>query len=283
MNVLSVATINAANFGEWSNEERINNFARSIVEDLNSPMIIAVQEFGGLEVDDEPVVHAKIANQLIQVLKDQFQQDYRYAEIAPLPESSGGADNINIRCGFLYREALVTLKHLILVGENADVFIGNEVDDLVASRHPLLASFEFNGMGFNVINCHLKSMSTKDQTKKQAKKQRNRQSQYIAEYIQDNNLLEVPLLVMGDMNDTFSSKTLKAFVGLGLESAHQSLQYQIFTYKYHKKPMLLDYILYNEGFEKIECSIAHINTDQNSDRAYSDHDPLMMICRICPK
>ncbi len=282
MNVLSVATINAANLGEWSNEERIYNFAHSIVEDLNSPMIIAVQEFGGLQVEGELVVPARVADQITQVLKDQFQQDYRYAEIAPAPESSGGADNINIRCGFLYRGEVI-LKQLALVGESAAVFVGDEAEDLVASRHPLLANFEFDGKAFNIINCHLKSMSTKDQTKKQAKKQRNRQSQYIADYIQENNLLESPMLIMGDMNDTFSSKTLKAFVGLGLESAHQSLQYQIFTYKYHKKPMLLDYILYNEGFEKIESSIAHINTDQSSGRVYSDHDPLMMICRICPK
>lgn len=280
MSTLSIATINAANLGEWSNVERVYNFARSVVEDLNSPAVLAVQEFGGLSDESEITVRAKVADQILQVLKDEFHQQYAYAEIAPLPESNGGAENINIRCGFLYRSD-VQLKKLAKIGGDVDIFIGNETGELVSSRCPLLACFQYNDMNFYVINCHLKSMSIKNQTKKQAKKQRNQQAQYIANYIQENNLMDYPLLVVGDMNDTFSSKTLQAIVSQGFESAHQSLQYQIYTYRYHKKPMLLDYILYNDGFEKIESSIAHINTDQSSERVYSDHDPLVMTCRIC--
>lgn len=280
MKELRIATMNAANLGEWSNEERIQNFVRSIVEDLQAPMVVAVQELGGLLKEGETTVRATVADDICAMLLEKYQQIYHYAEIAPKPESTGGAENINIRCGFLYRSE-VELKHLTQIGQDSEFFMGDESGENVASRIPLLAIFQYENVVFQVINCHLKSMSTKDQTKKQAKKQRNRQSQFIANYIMAAGLMAQPLLVVGDMNDTFSSKTVQAFATIGLGSAHRSLQYQIYTYKYHKKPMLLDYILYNEGLENIESSIIHINTDQSSDRAYSDHDPLMMVCRIC--
>lgn len=280
MKELKIATINAANLGEWSNSERIQNFARSIVEDLHSPMIVAVQELGGLQKEHELTVRATVADDICKVLSEEFQQVYHYAEIAPKPESSGGAENINIRCGFFYQTA-IELKQLAQIGQDSEFFVGDETGEFVASRIPLLATFQYGDVTFQVINCHLKSMSTKDQTKKQAKKQRNKQAQLIADYIQDNHLMDSPLFVMGDMNDTFSSKTVQALASQGFESAHSSLKYQIYTYKYHKKPMLLDYILYNNPIENIESSIAHINTDTNSDRSYSDHDPLMMICQIC--
>ena len=280
MKELKIATINAANLGEWSDGERIQNFARSIVEDLQSPLVIAVQELGGLQKDGELTVQATVADDICRALLDEFQQIYRYAEIAPKPESSGGAENINIRCGFFYR-AEIELKQLVQIGQGSEFFVGNETGEFAASRIPLLATFQYDDVIFQVINCHLKSMSIKDQTKKQAKKQRNKQAQLIADYIQENNLMDLPLFVMGDMNDTFASKTVQAIASQGFESAHQALQYQIYTYKYHKKPILLDYILYNNRIENIESSIAHINTDSNSDRSYSDHDPLMMICHIC--
>lgn len=280
MKELKIATINAANLGEWSDGERIQNFARSIVEDLKSPLVIAVQELGGLQKDGELTVRATVADDICKVLLDEFQQIYHYAEIAPKPESSGGAENINIRCGFFYRTE-IELKQLAQIGQDSEFFVGNETGEFAASRIPLLATFQYDDVIFQVINCHLKSMSIKDQTKKQAKKQRNKQAQLIADYIQANNLMDLPLFVMGDMNDTFASKTVQAIASQGFESAHQTLQYQIYTYKYHKKPILLDYILYNNWIENIESSIAHINTDSNSDRSYSDHDPLMMICHIC--
>lgn len=280
MKELRIATINAANLGEWSNVERIQNFARSIVEDLQSPMVIAVQELGGLQKENELTVRATVADDICKVLAEEFQQVYHYAEIEPKPESSGGAENINIRCGFFYRSE-IELKRLAQIGQDSEVFVGNETGEFVASRIPLLATFQYGDVNFQVINCHLKSMSIKDQTKKQAKKQRNKQAQLIADYIQANNLMDLPLFVMGDMNDTFASKTVQAIALQGFESAHHALKYQIYTYKYHKKPILLDYILYNNRIENIESSIAHINTDSNSDRSYSDHDPLMMICHIC--
>lgn len=282
MKTFSVATINAANLGEWSNSERIYNFSRSIVEDLNAPMVIAVQELGGLSKEGEQAVRATVADDICQILMDEFQQFYHYAEVAPKPESSGGADNINIRCGFFYRSEL-ELKKLLQIGRTSEVFTGNESGEYVASRIPLLAIFQYGDVLFQVINCHLKSMSIKDQTKKQAKKQRNQQAQLVANYIQDHHLMDLPLFIMGDMNDTFASKTVQAIVAQGFESAHSSLKYQIYTYKYHKKPILLDYILYNDLIKNREASIVHINTDTDNDRAYSDHDPLMMICQLCPE
>ncbi|GAA5093609.1 endonuclease/exonuclease/phosphatase family protein [Wohlfahrtiimonas larvae] len=277
---LRIATINAANLGEWSDAQRIQKFARSIVEDLKAPSVIAVQELGGLQKENELTIRATVADDICKILLEEFQQVYHYAEIAPKPESSGGAENINIRCGFFYR-AEIKLQQLAQIGQDSEAFLGDGSGEFAASRIPLWAIFQYDDVSFQVINCHLKSMSTKDQTKKQAKKQRNRQSQLIADYIQENNLLDFPLFVVGDMNDTFASKTLQSLALQGLKSSHLSLQYQIYTYKYHKKPILLDYILYNDYIKNLESTIVHINTDQNSDRAYSDHDPLVMLCQIC--
>lgn len=278
--MLTIATINVANLGEWSESERLHNFARSIVEDLNSPLVIAVQEMGGTLQGEEEFVHSAVAQQILTILLNDFQQSYCYGEIPPRPETTGGADNINIRCGFFYRSNIV-VKSLALLGEGVDVFVGDESQAFVASRLPLMGQFCYGDHEFYVINCHLKSMSLKNQTKKQAKKQRNKQSEYIANYIAEHQLLEQPLCVVGDMNDTFSSKTVQNIAHLGFKSAHQLLKYQIYTYKYQKKPILLDYILYNELFENIDSQVIHINTDQMSGRSYSDHDPLMMLCQIC--
>lgn len=276
---LSIATINCANLGEWTDDVRLYNFTRSIVEDLQSPMIVAVQELGGLHKANESVVHAAVADDICRTLKENYQQNYQYVEIAPPPESSGGAEEINIRCGFFYR-APIELLALAQIGIDLSVFIGDD-DENVPSRLPLQARFKLAGHEFHVINCHLKSMSTKDQTKKQAKKQRNKQASAIACHIIENDLLSLPLFVVGDMNDTFSSKTVQAMASHNLESAHMTLHYQIYTYKYHKKPILLDYILYNERVKNLDSKIIHVNTDQGSEYVYSDHDPLLMICRIC--
>lgn len=280
MNTLSLATINAANLGEWSDAARIHNFARSIVEDLKSPMIIAVQEIGGVVREGEELVQAHVATDIIQQLKDEFGQEYHYADIAPLPETTGGAENINIRCGFLYR-APIQLVSLAQIGAESEIFTGSESKEFVPCRLPLLGKFALNDQEFYVVNCHLKSMSIKYQTKKQAKKQRNRQASLIASYLHDHNIFAKPLMIVGDMNDTFASKTVQALASHDLSSAHSALKFQIYTYKYHKKTILLDYILYNDKLEYIESEIVHVNTDKASERSYSDHDPLMMICRLC--
>lgn len=87
--MLTIATINVANLGEWSESERLHNFARSIVEDLNSPWVIAVQEMGGAVQGEEEFVHSTVAQQILTILLSDFQQSYCYGEIPPRPETTG--------------------------------------------------------------------------------------------------------------------------------------------------------------------------------------------------
>lgn len=280
MSEFSFASINAANLGEWSDESRIDAFVTSMVTDLGAPLIIAIQEIGAAAMGDAPV-KALVADTIIQKLAA-HQWTYHYADIAPMPETTGGAENMNIRCGFLYR-APVELRSLQQIGADSPFFIGSDELDCVASRLPLVGEFVYQNDVIYIINCHLKSMSLKNQTKKQAKKQRNQQSKVVAEFIEAHNLKAHPLIIAGDMNDTFNSKTVQAIAKIGFESVHAQLKYQIYTYKYQKKPILLDYILYNEHFTDVEGAIAHINTDPMNERRYSDHDPILMTGQLCSK
>ncbi len=271
---LSVATINLNNLGTWSDPERIKNFVLSIGNHLKFPHIIAVQEIGGTSHSDGPV-DAQATKDIIQQLRSLFDATYHYIDIPPLPNQTGGAEGINIRCGFFYHDSLSCIE-IRPIEINHPAFTGNN-DNFVASRYPIHAIFSLNGIAINIINCHLKSMNKKSQSKRSIKSQRIQQANLILEYYQNNSHLnELPTIIMGDFNDTPNSKPLTLFSPF-FSSTHSLETCKIFTYKYHNKPMILDYILYNSRLLLHQSQILHINTNPNETSRFSDHDPILAI------
>ncbi len=108
-----IATWNLENFGDDPRitAEKAARIGRAIVEGLENPHIIALQEMcddsGAL--DDGTTSAAANAQKLIDAISNARGAEYRYTEIAPKNNHDGGKTGSNIRCGFLYRPDRATL------------------------------------------------------------------------------------------------------------------------------------------------------------------------------
>lgn len=287
--LIKIATLNVANLHQESNPARIKRLAQAIHYELESPHLIALQEIGHYcHLPNSSPLKAEVGGILIEaLLAENPEITYAFAEIPPQPFSTGGAENLHIRSAFLYRSPL-RLKKLSLLGEDSFTFIGgnylsNNKQSLLfsPSRRPLHGQFNFYNKELHIINCHLKSMSSS--TKKEAKiakKQRHAQAAYIVAYA-SSLAQSFPTLILGDFNDYPPSKTLAI---LQESNFFQSLWHKqsksCYTYLYKRKPVLLDYILFNAFFTLVEKKIPHLNTPfirENNlaiNQAFSDHDPI---------
>lgn len=287
--LLTIATLNVANLHQESDPLRITQLAKAIHKDLNSPHLIALQEIG--QKTHSPIVSppkAEVGEMILKALTiEKPEIIYRFSEIPPLPFSTGGAESLHIRSAFLYRSPL-RLTKLSLLGEDHPAFTGGEspIDNKKSllfspSRRLLHGQFSFFNQELHIINCHLKSMNAPTKKKsKIAKKQRHAQATYLTASILPL-VNSFPILILGDLNDYPQSKTLAI---LQKSSSFQSLWHKqtqsCYTYLYRKRPVLLDYILFNTFFTLAEKKILHLNTpfirESNviNNQAFSDHDPV---------
>lgn len=172
-NVLNVSAV------EGDAEQR-QEIARQIVENLNSPDIIALQEVQDNNGDigdcssDEVAECAGVldASATLQAIADAVEAQggpaYAFINVDPLVETTddnrdnidtfGGASLGNIRNAYLYNPERVTL--LDYQGMTREVLAerGSSVPDAFdTSRDPLEAVFDFNGNRITVFNNHFSS------------------------------------------------------------------------------------------------------------------------------
>lgn len=281
--IITVASINLGNLGEWSSQERVERLIYSILHDLTMPDLIAVQEIGALQ--PHPKWHAPLPASLpLQICQslNRYAPDgaYRYIELAPIPGQSGGDPLFNIRSGFFYRNTL-TPKRLQPIAPNTPPFSGGingRGERYSPSRLPLALLVEREGRSFWALNLHLKSMNaTTNRASKVAKRQRHEQATLIQRFINEK-CSPHPTLIMGDFNDTPGSNTLKILENRSTFTPIWDYGKRgTYTYRHRNRPLVLDYILYNAPFRLMEASVFHINSEQHPyhERRYSDHDPIL--------
>ena len=270
----TIASCNLHNLHENSHPDKITHLIKAITEDLQLPDIIALQEIGSqtLNIDGEAI--AIVADIIIDAIKTSTQTIYRYIDIPPRENSSGGAQDLNIRPAFLVKDHITICDYHNHIGD-ISAFEGDLECHYKSSRKPLLLSV-ITALGpLTLINCHLKSqMTPTKQEKRIAKRQRNEQATAIRSFYEKNSAH--PTIVLGDFNDTPNSDTLKILTGDRLISMWQNYSSKLYTTRYKQCPIVLDYILIPKTISYQNPQVHHLNTNLKYPYRFSDHDPITL-------
>lgn len=269
---LSIASCNVQNLYEHSSLQKLFNFIIALDDPLNLPDIIALQEIGAETDEQKDYAQAIIGERICTIVKNMTGVNYRYYDLPPTNESSGGALNLNIRPAFLIKDS-ITVTELQTLPPMA-CFSGDESRFFSASRYPLVLTIDYQKQPITLINCHLKSQNAKtNQDKKRARKQRNEQARAIYNFY--NKLLPTHyIILLGDFNDTPNSQTLEILQGEELISIWKDYPGRLYTTKHRNRPVVLDYILVDKRLSFHTPQAHHINTPLEDAFRYSDHDPI---------
>ena len=160
-NAVTVASYNVLNLSpDASDEAQRVTLARQIAFNLRAPDIVALQEIqdNSGETDDGTIDASETLQALVDAIAAAGGPDYDFAEIAPADGSGGGVPGGNIRNAFLYDASRVSLEALESLDSGALSDIGvADPDAFEGTRKPLVGTFSFNGIAFDVVNVHLSS------------------------------------------------------------------------------------------------------------------------------
>ncbi|MDN4608024.1 lamin tail domain-containing protein [Sporosarcina highlanderae] len=302
---LTIASYNLENFSnntKTTSIDKAKKLARAFAVDMQSPDIIGVTE---VQDNNGPDAGDSKANQsyerLIQAIVDAGGVKYEYVNIDPVNNEDGGQPNANIRVGFLYNPARVSLTEGIPHGD-ATTAVGYENGKLTlnpgrispndpafnSSRKPLAAQFDFQGESIVVIANHWNSKtgdtplfgSTQPPiygSEVQRKKIAQLVYDFISEIKTDNP--DANIVSLGDFNDFQFAEPLKIHEGSIMTNMINHVEKaDRYSYVYQGNSQVLDHILVSNNLvDQTEIDILHINADftDMAGRA-SDHDPVMV-------
>ncbi len=286
---LLVADYNIENFNPQAGS-RIAQLAQIIGTNLHAPDVIALQEVqdGDGPTDDGLTSSAATAQAIIAAVKAATGITYAYADIAPVNDTSGGQPGGNIRNGFLYNPARVTL----VPGSLASITDPNGA--FASSRNPLVGQFSFNGQVVTLVNVHNTSQSGSTELfgstqpyVKYGDAQRQAQAHVITGYVQGlvaaNPAAKVE--VLGDFNDFDFSPAQQVYTGgsnplltdLNLKEPADAR----FTYDFEGNSESLDHSLATSAlYAAADFQTVHVNSQFPEPVQESDHDPSLTLIAL---
>ncbi|MCH4887126.1 hypothetical protein EZV73_06070 [Acidaminobacter sp. JC074] len=304
-NELTIASYNVYNHGGKDSSKKTEGIADQIVNSMKSPDIIGlveVQDNDSHEGEEGSTVvdASETYSKFIQAILDKGGPRYEWTDINPVLHTEGGQPGGNIRVGFLYNPARVTLKDGTKGGStetvtvDADGHLAKNPGRIAATdpafdgtRKSLAAEFEFNGQSIIVIANHLKSKGgdesiygNKQLPELHSAEKRTAQAQLVNDFVDSivaaNS--DAKVVVLGDMNDFHYSAPVKALAGDVLNNMinelHKSEQ---FTYMYGGNAQVLDHILVTDNMlDDTRVDVININSTLSKDVRHSDHDPVMV-------
>ncbi|MDB9527891.1 choice-of-anchor I family protein [Oscillatoria sp. CS-180] len=290
----------ARNVDDDEGDGRFDAIAQQIVNNLNTPDIIGLQEIqdntGGEIVDD--VIAADITLQkLIDAIVAAGGPQYEFIDNTFITdEASGGQPGGNIRTAFLYNPDRVS------VDENSIQTIGGQGsgEAFEGARLPLVATFEFNGQDVTVVNNHFSSKGgsapilgieqpfderQEDVSVNGSLDERQRQSQAVQDFV--NGLSpDANVVVVGDFNEfEFVSPVEDLENNTNLTNLTNTLpEDERYSFIFQGNSQALDHILVSEGLaDTAEFDIVHVNSEfAETDSRASDHDPLLASITLAP-
>lgn len=303
---LTVASFNVENFSkniDPKNPDKINNVAKAIVNNLKTPDIVGLLEIQDNDgaTDSGGVDAADSYNALIDAIKKLGGPTYAFTDISPVNNMDGGAPGANIRTGFIYNTARVSLAPSAGKGDAVTAVsytkdgglslnpgrINPENAAFKSSRKPLAAEFMFKNEKVMVIANHFNSKTgdtglygSKQPPVKASETQRAEIAKVVTGFVSDvlTKNPDANIVVLGDLNDFQFSNTLKVLKGSTLTNLIDTLPLgERYSYVYEGNSQTLDHMLVNNKLaSKSTLDIVHINADfQEEDGRVSDHDPLL--------
>ena len=307
-NQISIATYNVENLDALDDPKRLELLAEHIVNALNSPDIIGMQEI--MDNDGEIDSLDLSANQSFQNIIDAVVKiggpQYQFTNIDPRRNMDGGAPGGNIRVGFLYRTdrglTLVdgtpgdarTPVEIVNVGGFPELSLNpGRVDPqnskFFDSRKPLAAQFSFNGKNVFVVVCHLNSKGGDDPLYgsylppfESSTIQRIGQARVINAFVRDLLAVdpEARVIVLGDMNDFPWSDSIQALQKDVLTNLLTTLPLEEqYTYIFDGNSQVLDQIFASPGMmgSLVGVDVVHVNSEYYYQDRLSDHDPVLAL------
>lgn len=308
---LTIATYNVLNLdpsdgSPGSSDDQLTRLARQIVENLNAPDIVALQEIQDNTgtTDDGTVAADETFAALIAAIEQAGGPSYAFTQIDPLDNQDGGAPGSNIRVGYLYNPERVdfvergTPDATTAVELTADGFDPNpgrvdptnpvfSADGGEGTRKSLAAEFTFNGETVFVVNNHLKSkfgspplFGSEQPALDNTAEQRDAQAEVIRDFAAEL-LAENPnakLVVLGDFNEFDFRATQNIIEEAGLTNLVDRVQQgDRYTFNFEGNSQILDGLMVSPALaNSAEVDIVHVNTDFSANAiAGSDHDPIL--------
>lgn len=305
---LTVASYNIENFTGNAPQEKVDNVAASIVDNLKTPDIIGLVE---VQDNDGEGGNSSEANKsyerVIAAIKEKSGITYAYTQIDPVHGKDGGAPGSNIRVGYLYNplrvklgaadagagnsttEAKMVQKDGKWMLANNPARLGTASSAFIETRKSLVACFNFRGEDVYIVANHFSSKRGETgpfgyvQPPAVNPEDRIAQAKVVNDFIEKEilaNKTDAKVIVLGDMNDFEYSPTLKALEGSKLFNMHYSLdENKRYTYIHSGLSQTLDHILVTKDMndsKSVEFEPVHMNAEFTvaSGRA-SDHDALM--------
>lgn len=285
---LTVATFNVLNLGGDADDAAFDARARVLVHALHAPALVALQE---MQDDDGAqnsgsAAGAKTFARLIEAIERVGGPRYDFAQIDPVDGADGGQPGGNIRNGFVFDPARITLLDRRADGSPSPERLHPDDPAFRGSRVPLVASFAWKGERFVVVNVHLSSKGGSTPLFGAWRppvngnlEQRTAQATVLRSFVEEvqRNATE-RVVVLGDFNEFDWNEPLQVLTQGGvLRNLMLDLPVvERATYIYQGNAQALDHVLVS-GFETAAVEIVHANTGRND--AASDHDPVLVRLR----
>jgi 2',3'-cyclic-nucleotide 2'-phosphodiesterase (5'-nucleotidase family)/alkaline phosphatase/endonuclease/exonuclease/phosphatase family metal-dependent hydrolase len=280
-NQLTVSSYNVLNL-DPSDTEQIATIAAQIVANLKSPDILALQEIqdNNGSVNDGVTDASETLQALVDAIATAGGPTYKFFDVAPADDTSGGQPGGNIRVAYLYNAERVTVDESSI--QALDVGTVND------TRDPLRADFTFNGETVTIVNNHWSSRFGSSpifgaiQPFVQAgEAERNAQAEFLNGYV-NGILAEDPnanVIVTGDLNTFQFSPSIAKLTGEGDNKILNNLLDKLpddnaYTFNFQGNSQILDQMLAtNDLVENGEFDIVHLNVDFPTQA--SDHEPIV--------
>lgn len=302
---MTVATYNTFNLDPSDGDpggafDRLDALAQSIVNNLGSPDVIALQEIQDNNgPTNDGTTNADVTLQeLVDAIAAAGGPTYSFASIDPVDLADGGQPGANIQNAFLFQADRVSLNAVSKIQDDAFEEGGDGTAgeaDYEGTRKPLVGEFTFlpTGEDVTVIGNHLKSKSQDDGLFGENQPpvevtlpQRVDQATVINDFVADilSTDPDANVIVLGDMNDFQFSDTLAAMAnGNGGDAELVNLIDSLptedqYSFIFNGNSQQLDHILVSDNLidAGAEIDVVHTNLDYGfpSDNP-SDHDPVI--------
>lgn len=287
---LTVASYNVLNLdpNDTDGDQDIANgqfeqIATQIVDNLQSPDIIGLQEIQDNDGSvNSNIVDASLTYQtLIDAIAQQGGPNYKFQDIPPVDDQSGGQPGGNIRVGYLYNPDQVDFVEGSLERiEDPNLADGNAFED---SRNPLAATFLFNGQEVTLVNNHFTSkggstplFGTEQPPIDGGVEQRIEQANVVENYTNDilKTNTDANIAVLGDFN-SFEFEAPLEVLENPLNNLTETLPpNERYSYIFQGNSQSLDHILASDSLaDSAEFDAVHVNAEFV--KQASDHDPLL--------
>lgn len=315
---LTLASYNILNLSFVSDSKRFGQLARSIVTNLRSPDVLALQEVqddtGANREPDGVVTAERTLSRLAESIRSAGGPEYEWVQIDPELDRDGGQPGGNIRVAFMFRPDRITLVRRGQAGSRdatSAVLHGDDVSLTLSpgrvqpqhpcfdspgdegSRKPLAAEFRFRGETLFLINTHFASKGADDRTfgarqppRLASEPLRKCQAAIVRDFVRSILDLDpdAAVILAGDLNEHEFRAPVKALEQNDFEDLVRRVPPKDrYSFNFEGNSQLLDHVFASRRLvtrARPEIEILHINTDVPAADAASDHDPIIVRFRF---